>query len=43
MCGPVCRESEKDGADAYFELMEARFGKWGGRAVAVAQASPQAA
>jgi hypothetical protein len=36
---PLRRESAKDGADSYYDLMCARFGKWGGRAVAVAQAS----
>lgn len=37
-CGPCrCRESDRSGAGSYHDLMRIRFGKWGGRAVAVAQ------
>ncbi len=34
-----CREGERADADSYHDLMRSRFGKWGGRAVALAQAS----
>lgn len=34
----ISRESDKDNAGSYHDLMQSRFGKWGGRAVAVAQA-----
>lgn len=35
----TCREGERADADSYHDLMRSRFGKWGGRAVALAQAS----
>ncbi|KAL4421373.1 hypothetical protein ABPG75_010664 [Micractinium tetrahymenae] len=33
----ISRESARDDADSYHDLMRSRFGKWGGRAVALAQ------
>lgn len=38
-CACARRESARDDADSYHDLMRSRFGKWGGRAVAVAQVS----
>lgn len=35
----LCREGERADADSYHDLMRSRFGKWGGRAVALAQVS----
>lgn len=32
-----CREADREGSGSYHDLMHARFGKWGGRAVALAQ------
>lgn len=37
-----CRESDKENAGSYHDLMRARFGKWGGTAVAVAQVGGRA-
>jgi hypothetical protein len=33
----ISRESARSDADSYADLMHARYGKWGGRAVALAQ------